>query len=62
LDAECLTTSLRFGVGRFNTKEEAIAAARLVAEAVESCRSLSGFVEKNPNTSQKPFDFQDAMI
>jgi cysteine desulfurase len=53
LDAACLTTSLRFGVGRFNTKEEAIAAARLVAEAVESCRSLSGFVEKKPEYEPK---------
>jgi cysteine desulfurase len=47
LEGEFLTTSLRFGVGRFNTDTDATLAARLVAGAVESCRSLSGYVEKN---------------
>jgi cysteine desulfurase len=61
LEEECLTTSLRFGIGRFNAGADATTAARLVAEAVESCRSLSGYVEKKRNTSQAPFDFQANM-
>lgn len=47
LEEACLTTSLRFGVGRFNTETDATEAARLVAGAVESCRNLSGYVKKN---------------
>lgn len=41
-----LTTSLRFGVGRFNTETDATVAASLVAGAVESCRNLCGYFKK----------------
>jgi cysteine desulfurase len=46
LEDDCLSTSLRFGIGRFNTDEEIATAAKLVAEAAESCRTLSRFVGK----------------
>jgi len=49
LKAEHLTTSLRFGIGRFNTELDASIASRLIAETVESCRTLSGYTEKNSN-------------
>jgi cysteine desulfurase len=54
LDDDCLSTSLRFGIGRFNTEAEAAVVARLVAEAAESCRSLSGFVEKKSSLKPNP--------
>jgi cysteine desulfurase len=54
LDAEYLTSSLRFGVGRFNSQDEARVTARLVAEAVESCRVLSGFSEKKSRNDPYP--------
>jgi cysteine desulfurase len=53
LDSQCLSTSLRFGVGRFNTEKEAVVVARLVAEAAESCRCLSGFAGKKSNAERK---------
>ena len=52
MDEERLPTSLRFCVGRFNSELEARRAAKLVADAVESCRRLSGFSAKK--TSQEP--------
>jgi cysteine desulfurase len=53
LDSECLSASLRFGVGRFNTEEEAAIAAKLVAEAAGSCRNLSGFIGKKSSSEPK---------
>lgn len=47
LDATCLSTSLRFGIGRFNTEAEVCTAAELLDTAVAACRELSGY-SKNP--------------
>lgn len=43
LQANELTTSLRMGIGRFNTGEEILEAAKLIASAVAACRQLSGY-------------------
>ncbi|QDV24623.1 cysteine desulfurase family protein [Aureliella helgolandensis] len=52
LEASCLTTSLRFGIGRFNTESEVCTAADILSPAVEACRQLSGYLEKLKNPVQ----------
>jgi len=43
LESSCLTSSLRFGIGRFNNESEIREASKLIESAVETCRQLSGF-------------------
>lgn len=45
LEQSHLTTSLRFGIGRFTTEAEVLNAVKLISSAVDTCRKLAGYAE-----------------
>lgn len=43
LESSCLTSSLRFGIGRFNNESDIREASELISDAVKACRQLAGY-------------------